>query len=107
MAATRIEFWNRDIEKRFIALKVEAYYEIIKELALAHAYREGYRCGNHLAIIAYLKEKVPDFEFETEKVDELRKVRNEISYRGFRVQKDYLKRNEPEFKHIICILNKA
>ncbi len=42
-----------------------------------------------------------DFDFEIQKIDELRKVRNEINYRGLTIKKDYLERNELEFKSII------
>jgi len=101
MADLRLEFWNKKIEDKFIALKVEAYYDIIKELIFAHLYKKGLNCTNHLCLIAFLKEHFKDLDFEIEKIDELRKVRNEINYRGFSVRKDYLKRNELEFKNII------
>jgi len=32
MANLRLEFWDRKVEDKFTALKVEAYYDIIKEL---------------------------------------------------------------------------
>ena len=101
MANLRLEFWDKDIDEKFIALKVEAYYDIIKELIFAHLYKNGYNCTNHLCLIAYLKEKIQDFDFEIQKIDELRKVRNEINYRGLTIKKDYLERNELEFKNII------
>ncbi len=101
MADLRLEFWDKKVEEKFIALKVEAYYDIIKELIFAHLYKNGYNCTNHLCLIAYLKEKIQDFDFEIQKIDELRKVRNEINYRGLTVKKDYLERNELEFKNII------
>ena len=101
MASLRFEFWDKQIDEKFIALKVEAYYDIIKELLFAHLYKEGYNCTNHICLIAYLKEKIQDFDFEIHKIDELRKVRNEINYRGLNVKLDYLKRNELEFKNII------
>ena len=102
---TDIERLNKEIEDKFIALKVEAYYDIIKELIFAHLYRNGYNCTNHLCLIAYLKEKIEDFDFEIQKINELRKVRNEINYRGLTIKKDYLNRNELEFKNIIKRLN--
>lgn len=101
MAKLRLEFWNKKVDDKFIALKVEAYYDIIKELIFAHMYKNGFNCTNHLCLIAYLKEKFEYFDFEIEKIDELRKVRNEINYKGFFVKKDYLERNELEFKNII------
>ena len=101
MANLRLKFWDKKVADEFIVLKVEAYYDIIKELLFAHLYKNGYNCTNHLCLIAYLKEKIKDFDFETQKIDELRKVRNEINYRGLTIQKDYLERNELEFKNII------
>lgn len=101
MANLRSKFWNNKVSDEFIVLKVEAYYDIIRELIFAHLYRKGYNCTNHLCLIAYLKEKMPDFDFEIQKIDELRRVRNEINYRGLTIKKDYLERNELEFKNII------
>ncbi len=101
MANLRLKFWDKKIADEFIVLKVEAFYDIIKELLFAHIYKNGYNCTNHLCLIAYLKEKIKDFDFETQKIDELRKVRNEINYRGLIIKKDYLERNELEFKNII------
>lgn len=101
MAMLRFEFWNREIENKFSALKVEAYYEVIKELVFAMLYRKGLDCSNHICLISYLKENVPDFDYETNKINELRRARNDIAYRGFNVSSDYLKKNELEFKWII------
>lgn len=101
MANLRLKFWDKKVPDEFIVLKVEAYYDIIKELLFAQIYNEGYNCTNHLCLIAYLKEKMKDFEFETQKIDELRRIRNDINYRGLKIQKDYLERNELEFKNII------
>ena len=69
-------------------------------------YKKGFNCTNHLCLIAYLKKNISSFDYECEKIDELRQIRNEISYRGFAVKKDYLERNEPEFKSIIDRLRK-
>jgi hypothetical protein len=57
--------------------------------------------------LCYLKEKFKDFDFETNKIDELRRIRNDINYRGFFVSKDYLERNELEFGSIIKRLSEA
>lgn len=101
MADLRLKFWNKKIPAEFTVLKIEAYYDIIKELIFAHLYKNGYNCTNHLCLIPYLKEKMKDFDFEIQKIDELRTVRNGISYRGLNIQKDYLERNELEFRNII------
>ena len=83
MANLRLKFWDKKVADEFIVLKVEAYYDIIKELLFAHLYKNGYNCANHLCLSAYLKEKIKDFDFETQKIDELRRIRNDINYRGF------------------------
>src|SRR3989344_7176743 len=101
VADLRLKFWDKKIPAEFTVLKVEAYYDIIKELIFAHLYKKGYNCTNHLCLIPYLKEKMKDFDFEIQKIDELRKVRNEINYRVLTIKKDYLERNELEFKNII------
>lgn len=104
MAKLRRQFWEalqNIVRDEYAALFVEAYYDIIKELVFAHLYKNGYNCANHLCLIAYLKEKIKDFDFEIQKIDELRRIRNEISYRGLAVKKDYLERNELEFRNII------
>ncbi len=104
MANLRLKFWDKKIADEFSVLKVEAYYDIIKELIFAHLYKNGYNCTNHLCLIAYLKEKMTDFDFEIQKIDELLIVRNDINYRGLIIKKDYLERNELEFKNIIKLL---
>lgn len=104
MANLRLKFWESlegIADEKFTSLFVEAYYDIIKELIFAHLYKKGYNCTNHLCLIAYLKEEIKNFDFEIQKIDELRKARNEISYRGLTIKKDYLERNKPEFKNII------
>lgn len=104
MANLRLEFWDTKTDDKFISIKVEAYYDIIKELVFAHIYKNGFDCTNHLCLIAYLRKQIPDFDFEIQKIDELRKLRNEISYRGLTIKKDYLDRNELEFKNIVTRL---
>ena len=49
MADIRMEFWKKSIEEKYTALKVEAYYDIIKELIK--------RLGDKISInIKYTKE---------------------------------------------------
>ena len=85
-------------------LKIEAYYEIIKELIFALLYKKGYNCTNHLCLTAYLAKNLADFDYEIKKIDELRQIRNEIAYRGFQSSYEYLHKNELEFKAIIIRL---
>src|SRR3989344_8320947 len=104
VADLRFEFWNKKIDGRFTALKVEAYYDIIRDLIFAHLYEDGFNCTNHKCLIAYLRYIMPDFDYEINKIDELRRIRNQISYRGVFIDESYLTKNELEFQHIIKTL---
>ena len=104
MATLRMRFWDGPIKGEFAALKVEAYYDIIKELIFAHLYQSGYNCSNHLCLISYLRETFHHFDEEASRIDSLRKMRNDISYKGLIVSSGYLELNEPEFRHIITEL---
>ena len=101
MAMLRFEFWDRKIDPKFSALKAEAYYEIIKELIFAILYKKCFDCSNHVCLISYLAEHAADFDYEANKIDEIRRVRPDIAYRGFNVSSNYLEQNELEFKWII------
>ena len=104
MADLRLTFWDSldpVVDEKYTSLFVETYYDVIKELIFAHLYKNGFNCTNHLCLIAYLNEKIDDFDFEIQKINELRQVRNEISYRGLMVKNDYLERNKLELKNII------
>jgi hypothetical protein len=70
MANLRFEFWNKKIDDKFIALKIEAYYDIIRELIFALLYKRRFNCTNHLCLIAFLKEYIKDFDYEINKIDE-------------------------------------
>ena len=56
MADIRFKFWNKKIDDEFVALKVEAYYDIIKELIFAILYKKGYNCQNNICLISYIKD---------------------------------------------------
>lgn len=99
-ALERYSFWSNQ-DNKHITLKVEAYYEIIKELILAFMYKKGFTSKNHICLIAFAKKFIDNFDYEINKIAELKKIRNEIVYRGLKVQNKYLEMNEPEFRHII------
>ena len=88
-------------EKSFTSLVVEDYYEAIKELITALLILEGYKTTSHEILIAYLinyKEIEPD---EIMVLDQLRKIRNDINYRGTGVNYSYLEDNKCYFELII------
>jgi len=76
------------------ALIVEAYYEVIKDLATAILYCEGGKAVDHVALILFLKTKRFLPEQDVLLVDRLRRLRNDISYRGVSIDPSFIKRNE-------------
>ncbi len=99
MALLRLEFWDKNILNKFIPMKVEGFYEIIKELILTLMLKTGFNSTNHLCLIEFLREYYPILD--AERLNKLRKVRNEINYRGAKVNNEYFLENEEEFKLII------
>lgn len=89
----------------FVSLKLEDYYEIIKEAITALMTIDGYKTLSHKVLVSYLREFFDEFsEPEILLIDQLRKLRNKITYKGFFVQKDYLDRNETKIRKIIAKL---
>lgn len=75
------------------------YYEIIKELTTALLLLDGYKTLSHKDLFEYLTMHYPQFpESELAVIDDLRVLRNRISYEGFLIPLSYLQMNEPTFK---------
>lgn len=95
----RIKHQDRN---KMAALIVTDYYEIIKELITAILLIEGYKTLSHRDLIEYIKEKNKEFNAgEISVLDDLRVLRNRVSYEGFLIEPHYLNRNEFLFKKII------
>ncbi len=105
-----VEMRERDLAKKndeFVTLIVEGYYEIVKELITAIMAVDGWKTLSHELLIGYLARFYKEFESsETYLIDQLRKTRNEIAYRGLMIQPDYLKRNRKNILEIISKLKK-
>ena len=81
---------------------IEEYYEIIKELITALMYSEGLKTLSHKALIRYLDENYKEFDRgEIILTDELRKLRNDITYYGKRVSEEFLINNEEKIRNVI------
>ena len=87
-------------------LKVEAYYEIIKELATALLSLNGYKSYSHECLISFINDNFSGkfTGMQIELIDQLRIMRNDIAYRGAFVDNDYLDRNETNILSIIKTL---
>lgn len=88
--------------KKETSLIVESYYKVVKELITGLMAIDGYKTTSHEALIIYLKKIYKEFdEYQINLADELRKLRNKISYEGYLADEHYLKRNQLEIKNII------
>lgn len=104
----RIKTQNTD---KMASLIISDYYEIIKELITAVLLIDGYRTLSHKDLIDYIKKYYNEFsQHEASFLDNLRILRNRITYEGFQVEPSYLNRNKNLFKIIInklkSIINK-
>ena len=96
----------KNLEKEeFATLIVEGYYEIIKELITAIMSVDGYKTLSHELLVGYIAKFYKEFSmFEINTMDQLRKTRNDIAYRGIIINMDYLERNEKPILKIIRAL---
>jgi len=91
--------------EEFSTLIVEAYYEIIKELMTAVMSIDGWKTVSHEMLIGYLKNFYKEFPVsEIYMIDQLRKARNDIAYRGISIKPEYLTRNREPILKIIAKL---
>lgn len=102
MAEKRLEFVEENKSKNKSEFIVENYYEVIKELITSLLSLKGYKSYNHLCLIFFLRKFYPQFqEEELELIDQMRRIRNDIMYRGEPIATDYLKRRKREIIEII------
>ena len=87
---------------------VEDYYETIKELITSLLYLEGYKSYSHECLITFLKKHYQQTinSGELELIDQLRRLRHDIMYRGSVVAEDYLDRNEEDINKVILKLTR-
>ena len=103
LAKKRLEFVEKHGEDDFPQLLVEFYYEVIKELISSLLSIHGYKSYSHECLISFLEEYYPN-EFDESEIhflDSMRKLRNDIQYRGRDIADDYLKRNIGRINEII------
>ena len=103
MAEKRQRFiWSVKDRREFASLVAEDYFEIIKELVTAAMALDGYKCYSHDCLVAFLSEFHKEISRpERELIDQLRRIRNDINYRGLVLEYDYIERNEEAILDII------
>ena len=105
MVETSLEMVRTIDENKFPSNVAKEYYDIIRELASIILLLDGYKTfgeGAHKKTIEYLGKNYRQFSTqEIAVMDELRIIRNRISYDGFFVQPDYIKRKRQAIEGII------
>ncbi len=102
-----VELREKDLSTKgeeFATLIVEGYYEIIKELITGMMAVDGWKTVSHELLVGYIAQFYKEVSSaEINLIDQLRKMRNDIDYRGVMVNAGYLHRNK-EF--ILSIIKK-
>jgi hypothetical protein len=106
MAQLREEFLQKHFENKFLSLKVEAYYDIIRELLHAHMYKNGFSCIHDLLLLVYARHHFHVFRKEMKFIEELFRVRSILHKQHPEKLKKYLANNEEKLQHVIGALKK-
>tara|TARA_Y100000310_G_C20511472_1_gene729093 strand:- start:406 stop:828 length:423 start_codon:yes stop_codon:yes gene_type:complete len=103
-----VKLREKDIKlkkKEFATLIVEGYYEIIKEIITAIMSIDGYKTTSHELLVGYISKFYKKFSTsEVYLIDQLRRMRNDIAYRGVAVNEDYIHRNKERISKVISKL---
>ncbi len=110
MAETTLEMIKTIDDKKFASILLKEYYDVIRELMTAVLLLDGFKTrgeGAHKKLIEHLDENYEQFtEYEISLLDELRGKRNRISYNGFFIPEDYVKRKRKDILEIAFKLKK-
>ena len=93
---------KNQVPKKMFSLIISDYYGVIKELLTAILLLDGWKTLSHKDLIDYLDQNYKEFnKHEISRLDNLRAIRNKITYEGFFASFEYLETNGIFFKDII------
>jgi len=87
-----------------ISLKVEGYYEVVKELLVAYLLKNGFRSKNHQCLISYFYKENSNYETEAYLIGQMSFFRNRLGYYGEKVPEEFFISNKENFERIIKLL---
>jgi len=106
MIDTTLEMTNQ-IDKKFTSNLTKEYYDCIREALTIIMLMDGYKTYGeraHKEAIEYLGQSYQEFtKKEIIFIDTMRDLRNKVYYEGFKINQDYLDRNN---NRILEIINK-
>jgi len=107
LANRRLKSIERRRKDEFPQLLLESYYEAIKELISALLALHGYKSYSHECLISFMAEFYPAAltDMQIRFLDNMRKLRSDVQYRGRNIAEDYLVRNLSTIEEIINILH--
>jgi len=106
LAKRRFESIEKRKDYDYPQLLLEDYYETIKELISALLTIHGYKSYSHECLISFMEEFYPRTLTQSHLrfLDDLRRLRSDILYRGRDIAEDYLDRNLSELERILELL---
>lgn len=104
MANIREDFLGEPLDEKFIALRLEAYHDIISELLTAHLYKEGVSCRTRDSLLAYAFRHFPLCDKYRKQLIELFTLRSKIHSSTPVKIKKFLEKNEMPLLKIIAEL---
>ncbi len=106
LAKRRLESVEKRKDYEYPQLLIEDYYETIKELVSALIAIHGYKSYSHECLISFIRQFHPNTLASSQLrfLDDLRKLRSDILYRGREIAEDYLNRNSSEIERILELL---
>ncbi len=106
LAKKRLESIDKRKDYEYPQLLLEDYYETIRELISALLSLHGYKSYSHECLISFMVEfhggTLTGYQLHF--LDDLRKLRSDILYRGREIAEDYLDRNLSEIERILEVL---
>ncbi|MBI2667023.1 hypothetical protein HYX13_05410 [Candidatus Woesearchaeota archaeon] len=109
MVETTLEMIQETNQSKFPSHVTKEYYDVVRELVSVLLLLDGYKTlgeGAHKRMIEYLEKNYKEFD-STEIIflDDLRVIRNKITYDGFFVKEEYIERRKERLLNIVKKLN--
>lgn len=104
MAEIREEFLREPFNPMFAPLRLEAYYDIVRELILAHLAKRGWECSTISALPGYVEKHFHEFKEQAKVISELFAMKTQIHVYDNKRISVYLQKNEQMLKETIAVL---
>jgi len=109
MAEITLERLRTTDKEKYPSNTLTDYYDAIHKLMEAIALLDGIKTkgeGAHQELIDYVAKKEKLDEQSRQLAQQMREYRNQISYEGFNINKNYLEGNEKKIQELILKLKK-